>query len=388
MNCVTEGTLRAYRDEELDAKERREVEEHLEKCSDCQKHAAKLGSVAERVQEYLLALDGPADGLRLDSRVALARFKAQHEGDEGEPSMLTGLIAKRWRPVWVASIAIALVAACLTFPPARGLAQRFLETLRVEKIQPVSLDTSILEGNRTLQQMIQQMVSDKMVVTVDEKEQRVRDIAEASQLAGFKVQLLNERTDVPQLTVEGQHAFNMTVDRARLQDIFNQAGRSDLLLPGSVDGAMVAVQISRAVRVQYGNCPQRSNDAENQSRTAGRLENCVVLLEGPSPIVSVPSDLNIEQLAEIGLQLVGMSPSQAKEFCQTINWKSTLVLPLPRYVQSYDVVDVNGVQGTLISHPGSQGPHYALIWVKGGMVYSLIGFGDSGEAVALANSLN
>jgi hypothetical protein len=83
-----------------------------------------------------------------------------------------------------------------------------------------------------------------------------------------------------------------------------------------------------------------------------------------------------------------MSSSQAKEFCQTINWKSTLVLPLPRYVQSYDVVDVNGVRGTLINHPRNPGPHYALIWVKSGMVYSLIGFGDAGEAVALANSLN
>jgi hypothetical protein len=57
-------------------------------------------------------------------------------------------------------------------------------------------------------------------------------------------------------------------------------------------------------------------------------------------------------------------------------------------VQSYDVVDVNGVQGTLINHPRNQGPHYALIWVKSGMVYSLVGFGDPGEAVALANSLN
>jgi hypothetical protein len=384
MNCVKEGTLRAYSDEELDAKGRLEVEKHLDECPDCSKHAAELGRVAGSVQGHLLALDAPADGLPVDSRAALARFKAQQEGCERETSMPIRHFSKRWRSVWVASIAIVLVAVCLTFPPVRGLAQKFLETLRVEKIQPVSLDTSIVEGNRTLQQMIEKMVSDKLVVTVDEKEQRVGDVAEANQLAGFKVQLLNERTDAPQLTVTGQHAFNMTVDRARLQDVFNQAGRPDLVLPASVDGAMVAVQISRAVQAQYGNCPRRNDGAGSPSREAGQFKNCVVLLEGPSPMVSVPSDLNIEQLAEIGLQLAGMSPSQAKEFCQTINWKSTLVLPLPRYVQSYDVVDVNGVQGTLIN----QGPHYALIWVKNGMVYSLIGYGDSGEAVALADSLN
>lgn len=388
MNCVTEGTLRDYGDQELDTKERLEVEKHLEECPDCRKHAAELSRIAGRVQGHLLALDAPADGLSVDSRAALARFKAQQEGSGRETPMPMRPFAKRWRPVWVASMAIALVAVSLTFPPVRGLAQRFLETLRVEKIQPVSLDTSIVEGNRTLQQMIEKMVSDKVVVTIDEKEQRVGDVAEANQLAGFKVQLLNGRTDAPQLTVTGQHAFNMTVDRARLQDVFNQAGRPDLVLPASVDGAMVAVQISRAVRAEYGNCPRRNDGAGNPSREEGEFKNCVVLLEGPSPMVSVPSDLNIEQLAEIGLQLAGMSPSQAKEFCQTINWKSTLVLPLPRYVQSYDVVDVNGVQGTLINHPHSQGPHYALIWVKNGMVYSLIGYGDSGEAVALADSLN
>ncbi len=388
MTCIPEGTLRAYRDGELDAKERLEAEKHLEKCADCRRHFDELGSIADRVHHHLLVLDALADGLPVDSRVALARFKVQHEDNREETSMIWRLFAKRWRPVWGAGIAIAFVAMCLTFPPVRSLAQKFLETLRVEKVQPLSLDTSIFEGNRTLQQMIEQMVSDKVVVTINEKEQHVSTVEAASQLAGFNVQLLGGRTDAPQLTVVGQHAFNMTVERARLQDIFNQAGRPDLVLPPSVDGAMVAVQIPRAVAVRYGNCPDREKGSENQQPEPAQFKNCVVLLEGPSPIVSVPSDLNIEQLAEIGLQLAGMSPSQAKEFCQTINWKTTLVLPLPRHVQSYNVVDVNGVQGTLINHSGRQGPRYALIWVKNGMVYSLMGFGDSSEAVALANSLN
>ncbi|HEV8132779.1 MAG TPA: zf-HC2 domain-containing protein [Acidobacteriota bacterium] len=388
MNCISEGTLRAYRDGELDTKEQMEAEKHLEECADCRKLSDELGSIADRVYDHLLVLDAPAYGLPVDSRVALARFKAQHEGNKEETSLMWRLFAKRWRPVWAAAVAIAFVAACLTFPPMRSLAQKFLETLRVEKVQPLSLDISSFEGNRTLQQMIGQMVSDKVVVTINEKEQDASTVEAASQLAGFNVQLLGGRTDAPQLTVVGQHAFNMTVERARLQDIFNQAGRPDLVLPPSVEGAMVAVQIPRAVAVRYGDCPSRGDGSENQRSEPAQFNNCVVLLEGPSPIVSVPSDLNIEQLAEIGLQLAGMSPSQAKEFCQTVNWKSTLVLPLPRRVQSYDVVDVNGVQGTLINHRGSQGPRYRLIWAKNGMVYCLTGCGDSGEAVALANSLD
>ena len=388
MTCVSEGTLRAYCDGELDPAERLEVGNHLENCPDCRKHSEDLASLAGRVHEHLLALRMPADGVPVEPRVALVRFKAQHQGHNEGASMIARLFARRWRPVWVAGIAIAFLAVCLTFPSARSFAQRVLQTVRVERVQPVSVDTASIEGNETLRQLIAKMVSDKVVVTIDEKEQPVNTVAAASKLAGFEVQLLGERTDAPQFTVAGQHAFNMTVDRARLQDIFNQAGRPDLIVPPSVDGGMVAVQIPRAVMVQYGNCPSRSNGAEGQRPDPAQFKNCVTLLEGPSPIVSVPSDLNIGQLAEIGLQFAGMSPSQAKAFCQTINWKSTLVLPLPRYVQSYDVVDIAGAQGTLINNARGRGPSYLLMWVRNGMVYSLVGFGDSAEAVPLASSLH
>jgi hypothetical protein len=82
-----------------------------------------------------------------------------------------------------------------------------------------------------------------------------------------------------------------------------------------------------------------------------------------------------------------MSPSQAHEFCQAVNWKSTLGMSLPRHVQSYEMVDVKGSQGTLLNTSGWRGPNYRLIWLEKGIVYSLAGFGNSGEAVPLADSL-
>jgi len=112
----------------------------------------------------------------------------------------------------------------------------------------------------------------------------------------------------------------------------------------------------------------------------------LALQEAPSPLVNLPSDLNIQQLAEIGFQLAGMSATQARELCQTIDWKSTLVLPIPRFVGSYSLVEVNGAQGTLIKD--SEGPGYVLIWVKDGIIYCLAGQGDSSKAVTLANSLD
>jgi hypothetical protein len=70
-----------------------------------------------------------------------------------------------------------------------------------------------------------------------------------------------------------------------------------------------------------------------------------------------------------------------------VDWKATLTLSVPRSLRSYEVVKVNGANGTLLSMAGRRGPGYALIWMNNGIAYSLVGFGDSSQAVGLADSL-
>lgn len=388
MNCVSEGALRAYGDRELDSSELLQVEKHLEECADCRRRLEELEKVAGRVREHLSVLTG-AQSTAVNAQLALSRFKTEH-GQEPQTAGLARLFARRWRPVWVAAFALVVLAAFLAFPLTRSLAQRFLLTLRVQKVQPVSIDTSVLEGNQALQQAIRQMVSDKVVVTVDEKEQQAASAEAASELTGFRVQLVGGRSDAPEFTVLGQHSFNLTAERARLQDIFNEAGRGDLVVPASVDGAMVAVQIPRGVLVRYGHCakPRKDGQSAQEQAESSSPQNCLVLLEVPAPMISVPANLDLGQLAEIALELAGLTPAQAKEFCQTVDWKSTLVLPLPRHVRSYETVEVNGVQGTLVHQFAGRGPNYTLVWVKNGVVYSLVGFDDAGDAVGLANSVS
>lgn len=396
MNCMSENQLRAYHDGEVHAAERPELEAHLASCALCEKRYHEIAAAAERVQGQLLSLDAPDAQSSVDPQVALARFKATHETGVERDSFFSRLFARRWRPAWVTAVAATIILCSLAFPSGRSLAQRFLATLRVEKVQPVRLDFSALDGNRPLQEMLRQMVSDKVVVTADEKPQPAETATDASQLAGFPVHLLGARADAPKFTVEGQHAFHMTVDRSRLQDIFDQAGRPDLMLPATVDGAQVSVNVPRSIRVEYGDCPHAHPPANapgtpNAPPTAGAWSNCVALVEAPSPTVNVPADLNIQQLAEIGFQLSGMNATQARELGQTIDWKSTLVLPMPRFAGTYSQVQVDGRQATLINGsgaPGRRGPDYVLIWVKNGIIYGLVGRGDSSNAVALANSLS
>ena len=101
----------------------------------------------------------------------------------------------------------------------------------------------------------------------------------------------------------------------------------------------------------------------------------------------MPAELNLQQFAETALQLAGMTPVQARKFCQTIDWKSTLVLPIPRGVTSYEPVSVNGIQGTLMRLPNHDRPSYVLVWADDGIIYGLVGWGDPNMAVQLASSL-
>jgi hypothetical protein len=400
MNCVSENILRAYQDGELDLTGRLEVEAHVANCGLCARRLQEMAATSAVVSGQLSALDAGAAESSVDAKVALARFKAQHDTAVEKPAAVSRIFDRRWRPAWVTAVAATIIFGALAFPSGRSLAQRFLATLRIEKVQPITVDFSALDGNRPLGELLSKMLSDKVVVTADEKLQHVDSAKAASDLAGFPAQLIHARTDTPKFSVQGQHAFHVTVDRERLQDVVDQAGRPDLLVPATIDGAMVSVNVPRSIALQYGECDRRgAGDGETAERApkerhewgqAGAQPNtCVALIEAPVPQVDMPADLNIQQLAEIGFQLTRMSPTQARELAQTIDWKSTLVLPIPRRAGTFSQVTVAGTPATLITNNGGRrGPDYVLIWVKNGIIYGLVGHGDASEAVTLANSLS
>jgi hypothetical protein len=288
-----------------------------------------------------------------------------------------------------------IVIAILSFiSPVRGLAAKFFASLRIPKPQAVSVDVSAFSsanGNRTLQQMISQMVSSKTNVTKNEADETAADSSAATKLAGFAVQLPAARKDLPKITVQGGHALDMSVDRAKLQQIFDEAGRHELVLPPNLDGAPVTLKTPRSIRAQYGNCPVPPSTISGQINgpppPSADNSDCLVVTEGPMSIVNSPAGLDVQQLVEIGLELSGMSPNQIQQFLKYVDWKSTLSLAMPRFMRSFETVQINGAQGVLINTQGRRGPAYMLIWAHDGMAYSLTGYASPSDATALANSL-
>lgn len=307
--------------------------------------------------------------------------------------------SSRTRQPWLllVGVVVVLVIGFAVLPQGRALVGSFLRSLRMQKVQAVNVDLSAFtdpNANPSLHQMVTQMISDKVTRSVNEPDQTASDASAAGNLAGFHVQLLSARTDPPKLVVAGQQSVSLLVDRARLQTIFNEAGHRELAVPPSLDGAAVSVDIPRAVEVQYGTCPgptsatnEIANNITGPTPGTTQYSDCVRLREGPSPVVKVPPELDVKHLAEIGLEVAGMTPSQAGDFLTTVNWQSTLVMSVPRFLRSYQAVKVAGAKGTLLTMASRRGPGYTLIWSKDGAAYSMEGFGDSSHAVELADSL-
>jgi hypothetical protein len=297
--------------------------------------------------------------------------------------------------MWTAIIVALLVAASAIVEPARAFRHRVFAALRIAKPQPVNVNIPSFSGpnaNRQLLDMVAGMISPKVNVTLDETDQPAASTDAASKTAGFAARLPKARKDPPTLIVMGAHAIQLSVDRSQLHTIFVEAGRPDVPIPASLEGGAVSVRTPRGIRAQYGSCPAPiANTLQNQIQgpppPTTDNGNCIVLAESPAAITEAAAGLDVAQLVEIALELSGMSPNQAQAFQRTLDERSALVLSMPRNMRSWDSVTVNGARGMLLNTAGRRGPTWALIWAKDGIVYSLVGYGSSGDALALARSL-
>jgi len=385
---IPHADLRAFFDHELPAARQLETEQHLAGCPDCRVRLQAVSERARQVAARIAALEPELAEAPRPAETAMAQFKQRQRKDK--VPMFKKILSKR--PVWAGLTAAAVLAMAFSLAPVQAWASNLLGLFRVQQVQVLPIDTtqlSALSNDSSLVKQIGQFFSDSVTVTRKPGEPVVvANAAEASKAAGFDVRLLSAGQGTPRLTVQDGTAFQVVLNRQRAQAVLNDAGRSDLQLPASIDGATIAVDVPKSVTAAYGSCPVPSAGTQDPTRsvTLGRFDHCVLFAQLPSPTVDTPPDLNIGQLAEIGLQLTGMSAAEAHQFSQSVDWTSTLVIPFPRNAGTYQQVSVDGVTGTLISRNASGG-EYSLVWVKNGILYGLSGNGSSEQAVALAQSI-
>jgi len=413
---TNEGTLRAYLDGELDERVGAVVAAHLRECAVCRKQLESLAARSSAASQHLQALAPRAAELPAPAPVALSRLRrrladgqdsrtvrsAPYRPTGGWIEMFKPMLNSRYRAAWAGLAAMLVVASLFAFAPVRAAASQFLGLFRVRKFAVVSINPAALQNLDQAGGQIDQLLSDSVTFSQQPTEPvTVASAAEAAQKAGIPVRLPTALTSAPRLVVEDGVNATVKVDLARVRAILELAGRSDIQLPNVLDGANVEFNVPPSVLAAYdcGEIAPTVNITQPVGATRPKLEPvpspgaaCVTLVQLASPTVNTPPGADISQVGEAMLELLGLSPAEAQHFAQTIDWSSTLVIPLPQDAASFRDVTVDGVPGVLIqSNPRSSGgprsTHYALFWEKNGTVYSLSGTGDTSRGVEIANSL-
>ena len=409
MTCIDDGILRAHLDGELADGELEEVNQHLASCGDCRARLEKLSTDAALSGDLLEALAPAKDDGGISAAMAYARFSSQFGPEERRATWMDRLFSPRWRPAWGLAAVAVLIVTLVGVTPLRSWAQKVLAMLRVQKIAVVKIDPSALMGgdgpDARPYRLLNQFVSDNVVVTMDPgKPDVVPNLSEAARLVGYPVETIGSLGAPQHIEIHGEAAFQMTINRDRIETLLDEVGRSDIRVPESANGALIAVHIPKIAILRYGDCPMRpaytsSNTQSEAEELAKRkmeymknmenmkYNNCVHFVQAASPTISVPPNLKMAEIAEAALELGGMTPAEAHSFCQTVDWSSTMVVAVPRNTSSYETVTVDGVEGTLITETHRQGTQYSLLWIKNGVIHSLSGFGSPSDALNLAASL-
>jgi hypothetical protein len=280
---------------------------------------------------------------------------------------------RKW---FAAAASIAVVGFAFTLPPVQVAAEAFLDFFRVRQFTGVQFD---IERLRSLQSSgfrpeaifgdVEELSNVQMQIT------SYATAAEASDAAGIRV-------GVPAWTPQGysstgfmvssEVAKRITLKTAGLQAVLDTLGLPDVELPEGLDGQTATVRVPSIVTQRYVNGDRN-----------------VLVIQAQSPDVSFPAGVDLSKLAYAALRVLGMPRDEAYRMSVTIDWRSTLIVPVPSQAVAYRPINVAGNEGLLIEglardeeHPGG-----ALMWSVGGETFAVTGPVSGEELLEIAQTL-
>lgn len=303
------------------------------------------------------------------------RLGRQAAADAREPRRFP-----RLAPAFAGVLAAGLVAALFVFPSVRASAQAVLDLFRVRNFAPVAFDPERMERLRALDQKNAFLVFDRHEVLEEPGPGRtVSTEQEAESAAGFPVitpTALPEAMTLRTIRVEDRGAARFSADPAKLRGLLEALGIDDVTVPQSLAGQWVTVRKPPVVFQKFES-PRRH----------------VEFIQAPSPQVELPPGAQLGQLAEIGMRVLGVEAAEARRLAGSVDWHSTLLVPVPMNAASFRSVQVNGDPGLLLVTKGDRNPDGTarrdgtmLLWSSRGNVYAMSGSVSDQELMRMAES--
>lgn len=286
----------------------------------------------------------------------------------------------RTRVIAAPAVAVAVIAGLLSIPSVRASAQSFLALFRVVNFVAVPVDESRIAILESENLDLPHLIGEQIQVLEDPGPPiGVVSPEGASAAAGFTVQVpAYEPAGIllASYGVKGQQRMRATADAQRLRQVMEALAINDLEVPQGLDGQVVDVRIPPVVLMRYerGGTP------------------AVEFMQAQSPEVSLPEGIDLSALGEIGLRILGLSPIEASEFARSIDWHTTLLLPIPAGASSFKQITIDGQPGVVVERvrrlpDGTRSASSSYLWSRDGRVYVLNGSLSTTDMLKMAESL-
>ena len=302
--------------------------------------------------------------------------------------------ARRLVPAFAGVAAVAVLAFAFSLEPVRAAAREFLDLFRVQRFAAVRVDPERLAALQQSGLDLKGLVGGQVEVVVKPVEPVAVTSPEAGAVdAGITARLpatLPEGLALAGAAVARPGEYRVRLDAEKLRSLAQIAGADEIEVPGHWTGATIDVAMPPVLVTRY----QRPvPEGETHPADAG-----YVLMQARSPEIELPEGVDLATLGRLALRLGGLSAEEALSFSQRIDWRSTLLVPVPVNGADYREVEVNGQRGLMVSTkvPPSPSPDGArrravwrsvLMWSEGGNVYALHGPGNGWQLVEMAQTL-
>jgi hypothetical protein len=278
-----------------------------------------------------------------------------------------------------AGVAAAVVLGVLfMFPTVRASAQAFLDLFRVSHFTAVPVNPRQVRRLFSDDVGLQQLIGERVErLGTPAPSQEFASIEQAGEAAGIQVrvpQVLPDGLVAAVISAEEERVLRVTGDATRLQQLLETLDIRDLRVPETLDGQTATLRVPAMVRIIYGNGDVTMN-----------------FTQGRSPEVTLPGGVDLPQLGEIGLRILGLERGEAYRLAHAIDWRTTLVVPVAADTTAFRQVDVQGHRALLMRtvsiRDGHEEASNILVWSDSGIVYAMSGRVGMYLMLQMANSL-
>ena len=271
--------------------------------------------------------------------------------------------------------AVVASALLVAVPAVRASVAQFVSLFRVVNVVAVPVDSSRLDRLQAENLEIGTLIGEHIEVVQDPGPPvSVASLADAATAAGLTVAVprwLPDHTQLLETVVAGERVVRVTANSQRLQQVMDALGINDLAVPAGLDGQIVNVRVPPVVTIRYDHSGRRTR-----------------LVQARAPQIALPDSIDVRALGEIGLRILGLPPADARTFAESIDWHTTMIVPVPPNASSFRQVTINGHRGVVIEHhPRNGSLTQTIIWSTPERVFALLSTQEWDQALAMADSV-